>query len=75
MGPENDAYILRAVRIAKLTVCGWGKIGALHDRGRKTLNLIRSAGVVPHALKLNADGSPQHPLYLPYHLEPFPIAP
>lgn len=35
--------------------------------------LIRSARKVPHALKLNDDGSPTHPLYLSSKLKPFPM--
>jgi hypothetical protein len=33
--------------------------------------IIRRAGKTPHALKLNGDGSPAHPLYLRGDLRPF----
>jgi hypothetical protein len=56
---------------ASLVICGWGKAGGLRDRGKTVLMLIRSVGRIPHALKLNADGTPQHPLYLPYSKKPF----
>lgn len=69
----NDFFIYSAALRADLVVCGWGKHGALRDRGEKVLELIRSAGKVPHALRINSDGSPEHPLYLSYKLEPKPI--
>lgn len=75
VGEFNDAAILNAARVAKLVVCGWGKHGALQDRGKKVLELIRQAGKVPHALRINSDGSPEHPLYLSYKLQPKPISP
>lgn len=74
VGPENDRAILQAVGRARCTViCGWGRAGELYDRGKEVLELIRGMGCTPHALKLNADGSPRHPLYLSYKLRPFPI--
>lgn len=73
IGPENNLAIIHGVQRAELVICGWGKTGKLRDRGEIVLSLIRSAGRIPHALKLNADGSPQHPLYLSYSLQPFPM--
>jgi hypothetical protein len=73
VGPENDAAIVRAVQQSKLVVCGWGMHGDLRGRGREVEKLIRSAGKVPHALRINSDGSPKHPLYLSYKLEPKPM--
>lgn len=73
VGPENDVFIDRAVRESELVVCGWGKHGAYQDRGREVVKLIRSAGRTPHALRINADGSPEHPLYLSYKLQPIPF--
>jgi hypothetical protein len=62
IGPENDEWIARAVREAELVVCGWGKLGGA--RGLDVLRVIRAAGKAPHALVLNKDGSPSHPLYI-----------
>ena len=50
-------------------VCGWGKLAG-PERSRDVLALIRGVGVTPHALRLNRDGSPAHPLYLPAKLVP-----
>jgi hypothetical protein len=71
IGPDNDEYVFSMAKEAQLVVCGWGKLGGV--RGKRMLEIIRDAGKVPHALKLNADGSPQHPLYLPRHLRAFPM--
>jgi hypothetical protein len=73
IGPDNNSWIAGAVGRSALVICGWGKAGKLHDRGDFVLRLIRHVGGIPHALKLNADGSPQHPLYLSYSLKPFPM--
>lgn len=74
VGEFNDTAILGAARKSQLVVCGWGKHGALQDRGERVLELIRKAGKVPHALRINSDGSPEHPLYLSYKLQPRPIS-
>lgn len=71
IGPDNDLWIERSLERASVVVCGWGKLGGA--RGTATLELIRKLGVVPHALALNQDGSPAHPLYLKKSLKPFPM--
>lgn len=71
VGPENAAVIRAAAAAAHLVVCGWGKLGGA--QGLATLDLIRESGKEPHALKLNDDGSPAHPLYLNSNLMPFPM--
>jgi hypothetical protein len=73
VGPRNNMAIVEAVTRAEMVICGWGVYGSLFDRGKEVLGLIRVTGRTPHALKLNADGSPRHPLYLSYKLRPFPI--
>jgi hypothetical protein len=72
-GPDNDAAILSAARESKLVVCGWGKPGELNGRGRSVVRLLNDAGITPHALAVNADGSPKHPLYIGYSIKPTPI--
>jgi len=72
IGPENDNHIAMEVMKADLVVVGWGKLGGA--RGEEVLRLIRKHGKVPHALKLNKDGSPRHPLYLRSDAVPMPIA-
>lgn len=73
IGPDNDHHVFEMAKRAKIVVCGWGKLGGL--RSMRILEIIREAGKVPHALNLNKDGSPQHPLYLRKDLRPFPMVP
>lgn len=61
IGPDNGWHIHVQALGAGIVVCGWGKLGG--EQGPKVLEIIREAGKVPHALKLNGDGSPAHPLY------------
>jgi hypothetical protein len=74
VGPGNDAEILDVARQAGRVVCAWGAHGKLRGRGARVLALLREAGVEPHALRIGKDGQPGHPLYLPYALEPAPMA-
>jgi hypothetical protein len=66
---NNGAHIVRNAMESQLIVCGWGKLGG--SAGLRALQLLRDLGFAPHALKLNQDGSPQHPLYLAKTLKPF----
>ena len=71
VGPENIDSIVWAVRNSAMFICGWGTHGAHCGMGPMILQRLRD--FYPgraHALKVNRDGSPAHPLYLPYHLQP-----
>lgn len=68
-GPDNFGFILSVCSKAELLVCGWGKLGG--KAGLDVLDGIKAYN--PHALRLNKDGSPQHPLYLSKNLKPFPM--
>lgn len=71
VGPANDNAILDACQGAAIVVCGWGRPGhQLLGRGPKVLALLKAAGIQPYALHVNTDGSPCHPLYLPYSAQP-----
>lgn len=72
VGPENNAAILDAVKDAGMVICAWGTHGAHVGRAREVVALLRDAGITPHCLGQNADGSPKHPLYLGYSLSPMP---
>jgi len=74
VGPDNDAAIVEACLGAAIVVCGWGLPGhQLLGRGPAVLKLLRQYGVDPHAFKVNADGSPKHPLYVGYDVRPMPF--
>lgn len=69
IGPENDDWLAREARAAQLIVCAWGKPGELHQRAATVIDTVL-AGHTLHALKLNADGSPRHPLYVRSSTQP-----
>lgn len=71
IGPENAEYLRQMALHSELIVCGWGKLGGA--QAPETLRILRASGRIPHALTLNADGSPGHPLFLRADLRPFPI--
>jgi hypothetical protein len=68
---QNDTWIRNAAKQADLIVCGCGKLGG--QRGSDVLEMLRAQGLVAHALRLNSDQSPAHPLYLPASCKPFAI--
>ena len=72
VGPGNDAAIVRAAHEAALVVCAWGNHGRLGDRSSYVSDLLKKNKIRSHALRLNANGEPAHPLYLPSRLQAQP---
>lgn len=74
VGPQNDDWILKVGIKAGMLICGWGVPGhRLLGRGPAVLAMLRHVGIVPHALAVNVDGSPKHPLYVGYSALPSPF--
>ncbi len=73
VGPENDEAIMIAARQAGMVICGWGTHGQLNGRGERVLTMLREALIQPYCLLQNSDGSPGHPLYVPYDRKPIPL--
>ena len=67
VGPGNDAAIVRAAKEADLVVCAWGNHGAHQERSKRIGELLK--GHKLHTLRVNANGEPAHPLYLPSRLK------
>lgn len=69
IGPENDSVIAKAVALARDTICAWG----VHGRTRGVALLGGALlGSRLYALSFTNDGTPGHPLYVPYSAEPVP---
>jgi hypothetical protein len=64
-GRLTDRFLLAA---EGLFVCAWGKHGLHRGRQEEVLNMLASRNL--YALRLNKDGTPCHPLYLPGNLTP-----
>lgn len=62
--PSNDAF-LSAICALPFVVVAWGA-NAKDDRARAVLDLLKRQGVTPYCLGTNMNGSPKHPLYVPY---------
>jgi len=75
-GSFNDQYIMQAMHLCpKLTIAAWGAHGNTQGRASRVMKFCRDAlggERVLHALKVNADGTPSHPLYLPDDSTPTP---
>jgi hypothetical protein len=69
IGPDNDLFISNAAARCRTMICGWGKHGSYNGRGEEVLSILKKYTRVC-ALKVNKDGSPSHPLYIGYDVEP-----
>jgi hypothetical protein len=70
VGPGNDAAIVKAARESALVVCAWGNHGSFLERSSAVKALLNKSRIKLHVLRVNANGEPAHPLYLPGRLEP-----
>lgn len=70
VGAGNDCAILEAASNSTLVVCAWGNHGAHLGRSAAVLSRLRKSKIKLHMLRLNGDGEPAHPLYLPGALQP-----
>ena len=70
-GPDNANAIIDAVKVCAIAICAWGGGGAFRNTGPLVKDRINNFHPgKAHYLKLNSDGSPAHPLYLNYKLQP-----
>jgi hypothetical protein len=69
VGPGNDAAIVRAAKEAAIVVCAWGNHGAFLSRSSDVKSLLNKSKIRLHSLRVNANGEPAHPLYLPGNLK------
>jgi hypothetical protein len=69
VGHKNDTTLKTLASKAGLVVAAWGRHGAHLGRGTAVKEMLPNL----HALAVNQDGSPTHPLYLKGHLIPVPL--
>jgi hypothetical protein len=65
---EADGYILMAAEFSDVLICAWGNHKAARERAKEVTELLYRHGFARkmHCLGTNHDGSPKHPLYVPY---------
>jgi hypothetical protein len=65
---EADGYILMAAEFSDVLICAWGNHKAAMERAKEVTELLYRHGFARkmHCLGTNHDGSPKHPLYVPY---------
>lgn len=66
VGPDNAHHIISAVSRCAKTLCAWGSNAAGHAQERMVRETLRLCDVRTFALRINSDGTPAHPLMLPY---------
>jgi hypothetical protein len=69
-GPMNNDHIIQSFKGAGLAIAAWGVHGAFRRRDIEVLELFYWTKLNLHCLRRNRDGSPGHPLYIPYTAKP-----
>lgn len=64
VGPSNNYAYLEYLQ--GFVVCAWGSQATGHERVKQVMEGLKHSSIKTYCLKLNADGSPAHPLMLPY---------
>ena len=70
VGPENAAGVLCSAASATKIVCAWGAQKEARYPGKRMINSLLDAGLVPWALRITSAGAPEHPLFVPASVEP-----
>lgn len=73
MGPENDRWIEQCANSADRIIAAWGIHGRYRGRDKRVTDLLYQKKV--EALAINKDGTPMHPLYAAYGVEPVDYPP
>ncbi len=66
IGPDNDKSILSMARTSQQVVVAWGGNAYGHQRAYDVVHELHADGHPTYCLSLNRDGTPAHPLMLPY---------
>lgn len=74
VGPLNDAAILSHACVGPV-VAAWGAKPRAARRVAAVYDKLNAAGRALHAIRETKGGHPEHPLFLPARLKPFPWRP
>lgn len=70
MGPHNEAWLRALIPTCDFYIVGYGMKARRFGGDTLVKRVFADAGVTVHALRLCQDGTPEHPLYLAYALQP-----
>lgn len=70
IGMDNRYWVAKCAAGAAMVLAAWGKNGSHLGQENKVAMWIRDVGVKMFCLCKNNDGSPMHPLYVPYETKP-----
>lgn len=73
VGPDNYEQTARAIRHASKVICAWGARGSFLDQDETVMGWMLAdvrCMARPMCLRLTSKGAPEHPLYVPYEVEP-----
>lgn len=71
-GEDNQHHLLQCASEAGIIIAAWSKHGSYRNQDLIVMQWLDGIGATLHCLRLNADGSPEHPLYVPYEVTPKP---
>jgi hypothetical protein len=76
VGPENETHLERICHEAGasgnggIVICAWGANGSFIGQDQTFLGWCERWLIKPKALRLTSKGMPEHPLYVPYDVNP-----
>jgi hypothetical protein len=70
IGPHNSAWVRALIPTCSMHIAGWGPKAARFGGDKLMSEIFSNSGVSLHALEINRDGTPRHPLYVGYSVQP-----
>ncbi len=66
IGPDNNRFLTKFAREAKIVVACWGVHGSFRERSIHVIELFKNKGIKLSCFGMTQRGYPRHPLLLPY---------
>lgn len=73
VGPENDLHLAEVAGSGAITICAWGPAGGHRNRDKQVIDWLHKNGIETHCLLITSNGSPGHPLFIPYEQKLIPF--